>query len=101
MAPDRQVRMAPVRFRPPRSDFHASPLPRCGALAASAALLVASGGSEPATQGLTLKVVTAPGLIEFDKQHLTTKAGRIDDVCCIRPGSKDIGGTQHGTLVVR
>jgi plastocyanin len=84
----------------------------CGALVACAALLIACGGSEPATQVLTLRVVTAPGLIEFDQQHLTARAGRIafvlvnekrkghnirvqtGDVCCFRPGSRDVGGTQ-------
>lgn len=84
----------------------------CRALVACGALLVACGGSEPATRVLTLRVVTAPGLIEFDKQHLSARTGRIafvlinekrkghniriqtGDVCCFRPGSKDIGGTQ-------
>jgi plastocyanin len=86
------------------------------ALAVCAALPVACGGSsgdgEPATQVLTLRVVTAPGLIEFDRKRLTARAGRVTFVlinekrrghniriqtgarCCFRPGSKDIGGTR-------
>lgn len=61
---------------------------------------------------LTLRVVTAPGLIEFDKKRLTARAGRITfelinekrkghniriqtgGKCCFRPGSKDVGGTR-------
>jgi plastocyanin len=84
----------------------------CGAVVACGALLVACGDSEPATQARTLRVVTAPGLIEFDKQRLTAKAGRVafvlvnekrkghnirvhtGDVCCFRRGSQDIGGTR-------
>ena len=92
----------------------------CCALAVGAALLagcgdsgeaVRTGGAEPVTQTLTLRVVTAPGLIEFDKKRLSAKAGRVafelinekrkghniriqtGRVCCFRPGSKDIGGT--------
>jgi plastocyanin len=84
----------------------------CGALAAGAALLAGCGGEEPATQTLTLRVVTKPGVVEFDKKRLSARAGRIEfelinekrkghnirihtgDVCCFRPGSKDIGGTR-------
>jgi plastocyanin len=84
----------------------------CGALAAGAALLAGCGGEEPATQTLTLRVVTKPGVVEFDKERLSARAGRIEfelinekrkghnirihtgDVCCFRPGSKDIGGTR-------
>lgn len=83
-----------------------------GAVVACAALFVACGDSEPTTQVRTLRVVTAPGLIEFDKQHLTARAGRVafvlinekrrghnirittGDACCFRPGSQDIGGTR-------
>jgi hypothetical protein len=56
--------------------------------------------------------VTSPGVIEFDKERLTARAGRIvfeftNDLrkghnirihtggeCCFGPGSKDIGGTR-------
>jgi hypothetical protein len=65
----------------------------CGALVGRGALLVARDGSAPATQVLTLRVVTAPGLIEFDTQ----KPG-------VYPYRCSAGGhwrTQHGTLVVR
>lgn len=83
-----------------------------GVLAACAALLVACGDSEQATQVVTLRVDTAPGVIEFDKQRLSARAGRIafvlvnrkrrghnirihtGDRCCFTPGSKDIGGTR-------
>jgi plastocyanin len=83
-----------------------------GVLAACVALLVACGGSDQATQVLTLRVETTPGVIEFDKQRLSARPGRIafvlvnrkrkghnirihtGDVCCFRPGSKDIGGTR-------
>jgi hypothetical protein len=83
-----------------------------GVLAACVTLLVACGGSEQATQVVTLRVETAPGLIEFDKPRLSARAGRIafvlvnqkrkghnirihtGDVCCFHPGSKDIGGTR-------
>jgi plastocyanin len=84
----------------------------CGALAVGGALLAACGGGEPATQTLTLRVVTKHGVVEFDKKRLSARAGRIEfelinqkrrghnvrihsgDVCCFRPGSKDIGGTR-------
>jgi plastocyanin len=85
-----------------------------------AALVAGCGGSdagdgnapEPVSQVLRLSVVTAPGVIEFDKERLTARAGRIafvltngkrkghnirihtGDVCCFGPGSKDIGGTR-------
>jgi plastocyanin len=70
------------------------------------------GNSEPVSQVLRLSVETAPGVIRFDKQRLSARAGRITfeltndkrkghnirihtgDVCCFRPGSKDIGGTR-------
>jgi hypothetical protein len=97
-----------------------SPATRVGvrsavALAVAAALLGGCGESdsaEPATQVLTLRVVTEPGLIEFDKERLAARAGRIafvlinekrkghniriqtGDDCCFRPGSKDVGGTR-------
>jgi plastocyanin len=72
-------------------------------------LLAACGDEEP--QVLTLRVVTHPGLIEFDKKQLSARAGRITFVlinekrkghnvriqtgreCCFRPGQKDLGGT--------
>jgi plastocyanin len=74
-----------------------------------AALLLAGCGEEE--QVLTLRVVTEPGLIEFDKKRLTARAGKITLVlvnekrkghniriqtgseCCFRPGQKDLGGT--------
>jgi hypothetical protein len=83
-----------------------------GALAAGAALVAGCGGEEPATQTLTLRVVTKPGIVEFDKKRLSARAGGIGlelinekrrghnirihtgDACCFRPGSKDIGGTR-------
>jgi plastocyanin len=85
-----------------------------GALAVFAALLAACGASdeEPVSQVLKLSVVTAPGVVKFDKQRLSARAGRIvfeltndkqkghniriytGDRCCFRKGSKDIGGTR-------
>jgi plastocyanin len=68
--------------------------------------------SAPASQVLRLSVVTAPGVIEFDKKRLNARAGRVafvlvnekrrghnirihtGDRCCFGPGSKDIGGTR-------
>src|ERR687895_1269006 len=59
-----------------------------------------------------LSVVTSPGVIEFDKERLNARAGRIafvlvngkrrghnirihtGDECCFEPGSKDVGGTR-------
>jgi hypothetical protein len=70
------------------------------------------GDSDDDEQVLRLAVVTAPGVIEFDKSRLSAKAGRIafeltngklrghnvrihtGDVCCFRRGSRDIGGTR-------
>jgi plastocyanin len=86
----------------------------CLALALCTQLLTACGESddEAVTDVLTLRVVTRPGVIEFDKERLSARAGRIrfelingkrrghnirvhtGDVCCFRPGSKDIGGTR-------
>jgi plastocyanin len=83
-------------------------------LALCAALLAGCGGSdEPgAPQVLRLSVVTSPGVVEFDKERLTARAGRITfvlvneklrghnirihtgDECCFGPGSRDIGGTR-------
>jgi plastocyanin len=84
-------------------------------LAVCAASLVACGGSddpEPVAKVLRLSVVTAPGVIEFDKERLSARAGRIvleltnrkrrghnvrihtGDSCCFGPGSRDIGGTR-------
>ena len=86
-------------------------LPR-GVLVAGGALVAGCGGEEPTTQTLTLRVVTKPGVVEFDKKRLSASAGRIEfelinenrkdhnirihtgDACCFRPGSKDIGGTR-------
>ena len=82
------------------------------ALAVCAGLAAGCGGSDdPAPQVLRLSVVTAPGVIEYDKKRLAARAGRIafvltngkrrghnirihtGDECCFGPGSKDIGGT--------
>jgi plastocyanin len=85
-------------------------------LAVCAALSAGCGddGDEPApvSQVLRLSVVTAPGVIEFDKERLHARAGRIafvlvngkrrghnirihtGDECCFGPGSKDVGGTR-------
>jgi plastocyanin len=85
-----------------------------GLVAVLAALLAACGASddEPVSQALKLSVVTAPGVVKFDKQRLSAEAGRIafeltndkqkghniriytGDTCCFGPGSKDIGGTR-------
>jgi plastocyanin len=84
------------------------------ALALCTALLNGCGDTDDERVGqvLTLRVVTKPGVIEFDKKRLSARAGRIElelinekrkghnirvhtgDVCCFRPGSKDIGGTR-------
>ena len=76
-----------------------------------AALLPACDAADEETQVLKLSVETAPGVVRFDKQRLSAKAGRIafvltndkrkghnirihtGDTCCFRTGSKDIGGT--------
>ena len=86
-----------------------------GALAVFATLLAACDASdraEPVSQVLKLSVVTAPGVVTYDKQRLSAKAGRIafeltndkqkghnirihtGDTCCFQAGSKDIGGTR-------
>jgi plastocyanin len=84
-----------------------------GPLAVFAALLTACAASdEDSPQVLKLSVVTAPGVVKFDKQRLIAKAGRLafeltndkqkghniriytGDTCCFGPGSKDIGGTR-------
>ena len=84
-----------------------------GALAACAALAAGCGGSDDAgPQVLRLSVVTAPRVVEFDKERLSARAGRIvfvlvngkrrghnvrihtGDECCFGPGWKDIGGTR-------
>ena len=83
-----------------------------GALAVFAALLPACDASDEETQVLKLSVETSPGVVKFDKQRLSAKAGRIafeltndkrkghnvrihtGDTCCFRRGSKDIGGTR-------
>jgi plastocyanin len=85
-----------------------------GALAVFAALLAACGASdeESVPQLLKLSVETAPGVVRFDKQRLSARAGRIafeltndkqkghniriytGDTCCFRKGSRDIGGTR-------
>jgi plastocyanin len=83
-------------------------------LAVCAALAAGCGEDEaaPVSQVLRLSVVTAPGVIEFDKKRLSGRAGRIafvltnekrrghnirihtGDECCFGPGSKDVGGTR-------
>jgi hypothetical protein len=86
----------------------ASGLALCAALSAGC-----DGADERAEpQVLRLSVETAPGVARFDKQRLTATAGRIvleltnpkrkghnvrihtGDVCCFRPGSRDVGGTR-------
>ena len=85
-----------------------------GAFAACAALLPACGDSDDegaAPQVLRLSVITAPGVVRYDKERLNARAGRVaieltndkrkghnvrihtGDTCCFGPGSKDIGGT--------
>jgi plastocyanin len=83
------------------------------ALAACGTLPAGCGGSdEPGPQVLRLSVVTSPGVIGFDKERLSARAGRIafvlinekrrghnirihtGDECCFGPGSEDIGGTR-------
>ena len=77
-----------------------------------AALLAACDASDEETQVLKLSVETAPGVVRYDKQRLSAKAGRIafeltndrrkghnirihtGDTCCFQKGSKDIGGTR-------
>jgi hypothetical protein len=69
-------------------------------------------GSKRVLQILRLAVEPDPGGIEFDKKRLRASAGLIafeltndlrrghnirihtGDVCCFRPGSRDIGGTR-------
>jgi plastocyanin len=83
-------------------------------LALCATLSAGCGGADERAepQVLRLSVETSPGVTRFDKQRLTATAGRIvfeltnprrkghnvrvhtGDVCCFRPGSKDIGGTR-------
>lgn len=84
-----------------------------GAIGMLAVLAAGCGDSdEPAPQVLRLSVETRPGIVEFDKERLTARAGRIafvltngklrghnirihtGDECCFGPGSKDIGGTR-------
>ena len=84
-----------------------------GALALFAALLAGCGASDEESQILKLSIETAPGVVKFDEQRLSAKAGRIafeltndkrkghnirihtGDTCCFGPGSKDIGGTRR------
>jgi plastocyanin len=83
-------------------------------LALCAALSAGCGGSDEAgePQVLRLSVTTSPGVVGFDKERLTARAGRIafvlvneklrghnirihtGDECCFGPGSRDIGGTR-------
>ena len=67
---------------------------------------------ERESQILRLAVKTSPGVIEFDKERLSARAGRVvleltngklrghnirihtGDRCCFGPGSRDIGGTR-------
>jgi plastocyanin len=83
-----------------------------GAALAACAALPAACGEDADAQVLKLAVVTSPGVIEFDRKHLSARAGRIvfeltngkrkghnirvhsGDVCCFRPGSRDLGGTR-------
>lgn len=83
-----------------------------GALMVLATLLAACGAADEESQVLKLSIVTAPGVVKFDKQRLSAKAGRIafeltnekrkghniriytGDTCCFQKGSKDIGGTR-------
>ena len=83
-----------------------------GALVGLAALLAACDASDEETQVLKLSVEAAPGVVRYDKQRLSAKAGRIafeltndrrkghnirihtGDRCCFWAGSKDIGGTR-------
>jgi plastocyanin len=83
-----------------------------GAAVAAGAAAQAGCGDDEDAQILRLSVVTSPGVIEFDKERLDAKAGRIvfeltngklrghnirihsGDECCFGPGSKDIGGTR-------
>ena len=83
-----------------------------GAALAVCAMVQAACGEGDEPQVLKLSVVTSPGVIEFDKERLSAKAGRIvfeltngkrkghnirihtGDECCFGPGSKDIGGTR-------
>lgn len=80
------------------------------ATAMSAALLAACGATDE--QVLKLSVETKSGVVRFDKERLSAKAGEIafeltndrrkghnirihtGDACCFGKGSKDIGGTQ-------
>jgi plastocyanin len=83
-------------------------------LALCAALAPGCGGADEHAEPtvLRLSVETTPGAAQFDKRRLTAPAGRIvleltnpkrkghnvrihtGDVCCFRPGSRDVGGTR-------
>ncbi len=89
-----------------------------GAIAAAIGVWLLAGcgdggdGAGSRAQVLTLRVVTEPGQIYFDKERLTARAGRITFElinekrkghniriqtgrrCCFRPGSRDLGGTR-------
>ena len=107
-------RRATRRMASPRAAHTTATVRFAAVTAVCAALLLGCGksnGDQTATHVLTLRVVTAPGLIEFDTKRLTAPAGRIalvlinekrkghniriqtGDACCFRPGSHDIGGT--------
>src|ERR687896_2319652 len=109
--------MAPTLRRRGRTVLdgcdHRAANPGLVALAACAALAAGCGGwDDAAPQVLRLSVVTSPGVIEFDKERLNARAGRIafvlvngkrrghnirihtGDECCFEPGSKDVGGTR-------
>ena len=100
-----------------RASGVASVLAACAALAACGGSDEEStakdgGRAEPVMQVLRLSVETAPGVVRYDKERLSAKAGRITfeltnpkrkghnvrihtgDTCCFRPGSEDIGGTR-------
>ena len=79
-------------------------------MAVCTAMLAACGDASD-EQVLKLSVETSPGVVEFDKKHLSATAGRITfeltnpkrkghnvriytgDRCCFKPGSRDLGGT--------
>jgi plastocyanin len=94
---------------------HRSALCRAASgLAFCAALSPGCGDADESaeSQVLRLSVETTPGAVRFDKQRLSATAGRIvleltnprrkghnvrvhtGDVCCFRPGSRDVGGTR-------
>ena len=81
-----------------------------GAALAACAVVQAACGEDEEPQVLKLAVVTSPGVIEFDKERLSAKAGRIvfeltngkrkghnirihtGDECCHCQGGRGLGG---------